>query len=173
MLISLSPFCNLPSLSAAPPETSEWTNVTVSPGLDSSCRGRGGGERENNDDRMIEIKFNCLYLIFKTIYTPPPPPPPLSLSLSLSSFKLTAKFSILNPSPSLPLISLITVTLSSQAEPGTGDKAVLVEDSSEAIESRLLVSPSLELSLSAFTGSSSSPTPPPPSLPPSPLYRES
>lgn len=114
---------------------------------------------------MIEFKFNCLYLIFKTIYTPP-------LSLSLSSFKLTAKFSILKPSPSLPLISLITVTLFSQAEPGTGDKAVLVEDSSEAIESRLLVSPSLELPLSAFTGSSSSPTPPPPppSLPPSPLY---
>ena len=138
-------------------------------------RERGGGEGEEeeereryNDDKMIEIKFNCLYLIVKTIYTPP-------LSLSLSSFKLTAKFSILNPSPSLPLISLITVTLFSQAEPGTGDKAVLVEDSSEAIESRLLVSPSLELPLSAFTGSSSSPTPPPPppSLPPSPLYRES
>ena len=65
---------------------------------------------------------------------------------------------MLNPSPSLPLISLMEVTLVSQADPGTGDKAVLVEDSSDAKESLLLEPPSLDPSPSLATPTSSPPT---------------
>ena len=81
------------------------------------------------------------------------------MAVHVSPYKLTEKFNILNPSPSLPLTSLMKVTVVSQADPGTGDSAVLVEDSSDANESLLLEPPpSLDPSPSSLA--------PPTSFPP-------